>query len=185
MAAVCRNGISVRELLEVCWQLAAVVEAKSDAHVVNNSSVFGLIGVPSQSAYNASKFAVRGYTESLRQELYGTSVNVMCVHPGGVRTNIVRNGRNRMNPTGNAVDPEAFAREFEKVARTTPDRAARIIWRGALANAPRVLVGADARLIDLVARLFPAKYPTVFRGIERLLMRVKGAEEGTTERSAG
>jgi NAD(P)-dependent dehydrogenase (short-subunit alcohol dehydrogenase family) len=151
------------------------LKAKDDSHLVNISSVFGLIGVPSQSAYNASKFAVRGYTESLRQELHGTNVHVTCVHPGGVKTNIVRNGRNNTNSNGDAVDLEAMARDFEKIARTTPEQAANIIWAGALANAPRVLVGGDAHIIDLVQRLFPTRYPTVFRAVTRLFARATGA----------
>jgi NAD(P)-dependent dehydrogenase (short-subunit alcohol dehydrogenase family) len=144
------------------------LKAKDDAHVVNISSVFGLIGVPSQSAYNASKFAVRGYTEALRQELLGTSVHVTCVHPGGVKTNIVKNGRNNTNSLGQATDRDTMALEFEKIARTTPDEAAKIIWGGVLSDAPRVLVGGDAHLIDLVQRLFPTGYPSIFRAVQRL-----------------
>jgi NAD(P)-dependent dehydrogenase (short-subunit alcohol dehydrogenase family) len=151
------------------------LQTKEDAHVVNISSVFGLIGVPSQSAYNASKFAVRGYTESLRQELYGTSVSVTCVHPGGVKTNIVRNGRNRTNATGLPIEPESLARDFEKVARTSPEQAAKTIWAGTLANAPRVLVGGDAHVIDIVQRFFPTGYPSVFRAVQRLFIRANGA----------
>ena len=147
------------------------LKAKDDAHVVNISSVFGLIGVPSQSAYNASKFAVRGYTEALRQELYGTNVHVTCVHPGGVKTNIVKNGRNHTNSAGAAIENDKMARDFEKIARTTPDQAAQIIWGGVLADAPRVLVGGDAHLIDLVQRLFPTGYPAVFRAVQRLYAR--------------
>ena len=144
------------------------LKAKDDAHVVNISSVFGLIGVPSQSAYNASKFAVRGYTEALRQELLGTSVHVTCVHPGGVKTNIVKNGRNNTNALGQATDCAAMALEFEKIARTTPDEAAKIIWGGVLSDAPRVLVGGDAHLIDFVQRVFPTGYPSIFRAVQRL-----------------
>jgi NAD(P)-dependent dehydrogenase (short-subunit alcohol dehydrogenase family) len=150
------------------------LKAKDDAHVVNISSVFGLIGVPSQSAYNASKFAVRGYTESLRQELEGTNVHVTCVHPGGVKTNIVRNGRNRTNTDGRAVEGDKMARDFDKVARTTPEEAANIIWAGALANAPRVLVGGDAHVIDLVQRLFPTGYPAIFKTVQKLFARATG-----------
>jgi NAD(P)-dependent dehydrogenase (short-subunit alcohol dehydrogenase family) len=150
------------------------LKSKDDSHVVNISSVFGLIGVPSQSAYNASKFAVRGYTEALRQELARTSVNVTCVHPGGVKTNIVKNGRNRTNTTGAAMANDAMAIEFEKIARTTPEAAAKIIWGGVLANEPRVLVGGDAHLIDMVQRLFPTRYPAVFRAVQRLYERTTG-----------
>ena len=152
------------------------LKAKDEAHVVNISSVFGLIGVPSQSAYNASKFAVRGYTEALRQELHSSSVRVTCVHPGGVKTNIVRNGRNRTNSSGAAVEPESMARDFEKIARTSPEQAAKIIWKGTLAGEPRVLVGGDAHVIDLVQRFFPTKYPSVFRAVQRLFSRATGAQ---------
>ncbi|MGO8992442.1 MAG: SDR family NAD(P)-dependent oxidoreductase [Polyangiaceae bacterium] len=150
------------------------LKAKDDAHLVNISSVFGLIGVPSQSAYNASKFAVRGYTESLRQELEGTTVHVTCVHPGGVKTNIVKNGRNRTNTAGAVMDVDAMARDFEKIARTTPEGAAKIILDGVLSNAPRVLVGGDAHLIDIVQRLFPTGYPAVFRAVQRFYERSTG-----------
>lgn len=144
---------------------------RDDAHLVNISSVFGLIAVPSQSAYNASKFAVRGYTESLRQELAGTPVRVTCVHPGGVRTNIVRFGRHYHNASGDAVAVEEVARQFDKVARTSPEAAARTIWAGVLANRPRVLIGRDAQLLDLVQRLFPARYPALFSAGRQLLAR--------------
>jgi NADP-dependent 3-hydroxy acid dehydrogenase YdfG len=144
---------------------------KDDAHVVNISSVFGLIGVPSQSAYNASKFAVRGYTESLRQELEGTNVHVTCVHPGGVKTNIVRNGRNVRNVLGRPTDATKMCRTFDAAARTSPKEAARIIWSGVLANDPRVLVGPDAHVIDWVQRFFPAGYPLIVKHALRWMDR--------------
>jgi NAD(P)-dependent dehydrogenase (short-subunit alcohol dehydrogenase family) len=150
------------------------LKARDDAHVVNISSVFGLIGVPSQSAYNASKFAVRGYTEALRQELEGTGVRVTCVHPGGVKTNIVKNGRHGATTNGAPVDTDAMVRDFEKIARTTPDQAAKIIWQGVLANAPRVLVGGDAHMIDLVQRLFPTGYASIFRVFQRIYEKSTG-----------
>jgi NAD(P)-dependent dehydrogenase (short-subunit alcohol dehydrogenase family) len=143
------------------------LRTKDDAHVVNISSVFGLIGVPSQSAYNAAKFAVRGYTEALRQELHGTGVNVTCVHPGGVRTNIVRYGKNLTNLNGEKTDTAKMAREFDVMAKTSPEEAARIIWTGVLGNEPRVLVGADAHFIDFVQRLLPTGYQAVFRALRR------------------
>lgn len=147
---------------------------RDDAHLVNVSSVFGIVAVPSQSAYNASKFAVRGYTESLRQELDGTSVHVTCVHPGGVRTNIVRGGRHYRNSHGEPTAAEETAARFDRVARTSPDEAARTIWAGVLANRPRVLIGRDAQLLDLVQRLFPARYPSLFRRAQRLFERTTG-----------
>jgi NADP-dependent 3-hydroxy acid dehydrogenase YdfG len=131
--------------------------ARPEAHIVNLSSVFGLIAVPTQAAYNASKFAVRGFTEALRQELAPTTVRVTSVHPGGIKTNIVRNGRHFQDPTGNA-DAAAVAREFERVARTTPEEAARQIADAILRAKPRLLIGFDAMVIDRMQRLLPASY---------------------------
>jgi NADP-dependent 3-hydroxy acid dehydrogenase YdfG len=149
---------------------------KDDAHVVNISSVFGIIAVPSQSAYNASKFAVRGYTEALRQELDGTRVHVTCVHPGGVKTNIVKNGKHNTDVQGRPVDHDALTREFARMARTTPEIAAKTIWAGVLSDAPRVLVGGDAHVIDLVQRLFPTGYPKIFGAVQRFFdSRVRDA----------
>lgn len=132
--------------------------SRPEAHVVNISSVFGIISVPTQSAYNASKFAVRGFTEALRQELASTNVRVTCVHPGGIKTNIVRNGRQYQDPSGEAADLGKMAREFEKTARTTPDEAARQIADAILHERPRLLIGADATLIDRMQRLMPESY---------------------------
>lgn len=144
--------------------------ARPEAHVVNISSVFGIIAVPTQSAYNASKFAVRGFTEALRQELVDTNVRVTCVHPGGIRTNIARGGRHYVDPSGPTTTDRA-AKRFEKVARTTPEEAALTIVNGMLANKPRVLIGADARVIDAVARLFPSSYDTLTMGVTKLAAR--------------
>ena len=125
--------------------------------MVNLSSVFGLIAVPTQAAYNASKFAVRGFTEALRQELASTNVRVTSVHPGGIKTNIVRNGRHFQDPSGNE-DAAAVAREFDRVARTTPEEAAQQIVKAILREKPRLLIGLDAILIDRMQRLLPASY---------------------------
>jgi NADP-dependent 3-hydroxy acid dehydrogenase YdfG len=131
--------------------------SRPEAHVVNLSSVFGLIAVPTQAAYNASKFAVRGFTEALRQELARTNVRVTTVHPGGIKTNIVRNGRHFRDVAGNA-DAAAVAREFDRVARTSPEEAARQIVGAILRQKPRLLIGLDAILIDRMQRLLPASY---------------------------
>ena len=131
--------------------------SRPEAHVVNLSSVFGLIAVPTQAAYNASKFAVRGFTEALRQELARTNVRVTTVHPGGIKTNIVRNGR-MLQDTAGGTDPEAVAREFDRIARTTADEAARQIVEAILREKPRLLIGMDAVLIDRMQRLLPASY---------------------------
>jgi NADP-dependent 3-hydroxy acid dehydrogenase YdfG len=136
------------------------LQARPEAHIVNLSSVFGLIAVPTQAAYNASKFAVRGFTEALRQELADTSVRVTSVHPGGIKTNIVKNGRHYQDPTGNPNRDEV-AREFEKVARTTADQAAEQIVKAILRERPRLLIGLDAVLIDRMQRLMPETYDRV------------------------
>jgi NAD(P)-dependent dehydrogenase (short-subunit alcohol dehydrogenase family) len=134
---------------------------KPDAHVVNLSSVFGLIGVPTQSAYCAAKFAVRGFSESLRQEMAGSNVHVSCVHPGGIKTDIVKRGRHYEDAMGNEADTERAAADFARAARTTADDAARVILRGMLKNSPRILIGSDAVAIDAMARLAPRSYDAI------------------------
>ncbi len=126
--------------------------------IVNTSSVFGLAGIPYQSAYCAAKFAVRGFTESLRQELAGTGVRAVTIHPGGVRTNIVRSGRMHQDPRGLDRSREEMADEFESNVRTTPERAAEIIHRGLDAGKARILVGPDAYLFDALVRIAPTHY---------------------------
>lgn len=130
-----------------------------EGHVINTSSVFGLMGVPSQSAYNASKFAVRGFTEALRQELEMAGVNVSAtsVHPGGIKTNIARAAR--MDKSVNNIGLSTNSTEkFEKLFSTTADDAAAVIIRGVEGNKRRVLIGKDAVAIDLMVRLFPSAY---------------------------
>jgi NAD(P)-dependent dehydrogenase (short-subunit alcohol dehydrogenase family) len=132
--------------------------ASGDGHLVNISSVFGLVGVPTQSAYNAAKFAVRGFTEALRQEMLiaGHPVGVSCVHPGGIRTNIARDARSS-DPVSDA-ERERQAADFERAARTTPEQAARTILRGVDRKKPRILVGPDAYVIAAAPRLLGAGY---------------------------
>nr|BBD50106.1 short-chain dehydrogenase/reductase SDR [Haliea sp. ETY-M] len=129
--------------------------------LVNMASVFGMIAVPTQAAYNASKFAVRGFTEALRQDLAlaGSPVRVCCVQPGGIATNIARNARN----SDAGVTTEELDAAFQQLARTSAEKAARIILRGAARGRARILIGADARLIDWLVRLLPVSYPRVMR----------------------
>jgi len=139
--------------------------ASGDGHVVNISSLFGLLSVPGQSAYNAAKFAVRGFTESLRQEmlLAGHAVRVTCVHPGGIKTNIARNATR----SADYADGEALER-FERVAlRMAPADAARVILTGVARNRARVLVGADAKALDLLVRLTGSGYQQVMARLAR------------------
>ncbi len=143
------------------------------AHIVNISSVFGMIAPPEQTAYCASKFAVRGFTESLRHELEGSNIRVSSVHPGGIRTNIARNSRIGINtPPENKVQGTKF---FDSVAKTTPEKAAEVILHGIKNENPRILIGMDAHAINYVQRIFPKRYLKVFEMIagHRLDLRQK------------
>lgn len=128
--------------------------------IVNISSVFGLWGIPTQAAYNCSKFAVRGLSEALAQELAGTGVAVSCVYPGGIKTNIARSARFQQS-FGPLEDKEAFTRLFERLARTTPEKAAAVIVKGIKAGRARILIGPDAYAIDITQRLFPTLYQKI------------------------
>jgi len=135
---------------------------KSDwGHIVNISSLFGIVSTPTQTAYNASKFAVRGMTDSLRQELdiAGSHISATTVHPGGIKTNIVRSAR--ISDTDTAISTEqhdSAANKFEKVARTTAESAARQILVAVTQNKRRLLIGFDAKLIEFIQRLLPGHY---------------------------
>lgn len=137
------------------------LQQRPEAQLVNISSIFGIIAVPTQSAYNAAKFAVRGFTEALRQEVAGTKLNVTCVHPGGIKTNIVRNSRFRVGIDDNA-DEASMISEFDKLARTSPEQAAATIVKGILKNKKRILIGADAKFMDILQRFLPVHYTSVF-----------------------
>ena len=146
-----------------------ILVAQNDGVIVNTSSVFGLLGMPNQSAYCASKFAVRGFTDALRQELRGTGVSAVNVHPGGITTNIARNARVRKDPEGRGRTHEQMAAEFEAVTMTSPDKAARLIVRGVERGKARVLVGPDAYVFDTLARVAPTRYYDVINAIETRL----------------
>jgi len=133
-----------------------MLKREQRAHIVNISSVFGLIAPPGQPAYSASKFAVRGFTECLRHELAGTQVHVCCVHPGGIRTAIAR--RARIGAGVKRTGLEEKAARFEKLFRTSPEVAAARILRGVERREPRILIGTDAYKIDILQRLRPASY---------------------------
>jgi NADP-dependent 3-hydroxy acid dehydrogenase YdfG len=150
--------------------LPLLLEQGSGA-IVNTSSVFGLAGIPHQSAYCASKFAVRGFTESLRHELEGTGVRAITVHPGGVKTNIARSGRLHTDPRGLGRSREQMADEFEALVRTTPERAAEIIHQGVDAGKARILVGPEAYLFDFLTRLTPSHYWKIMSVLDRLIAR--------------
>ena len=136
-----------------------LLRQSQQGHVVNISSVFGLMSTPTQSAYNAAKFAVRGYTEALRQEMDGSKLHICCVHPGGIKTNIARAARSENSD----VNADERDREFNTLARTTPEEAAATIIDAVAKRKKRLLIGMDAKLISLACRLFPVRYPRVLR----------------------
>jgi len=142
--------------------------ASGDGHVVNLSSLFGLVSVPGQSAYNATKYAVRGFSEALREEMLvaGHPVGVTVVHPGGIKTDIVRNSR-----VSGVRDKEATVRLFdERLATMSPERAAGIIVKAVLADQPRLLVGLDAHVLHHVARLMGARYQDLFAKLSKRML---------------
>jgi len=142
--------------------------ASGDGHVINVSSIFGLFAVPGQAAYNAAKFAVRGFTEALRQEMVaaGHPVAVTTVHPGGIKTAIARNAT-----TAEGLDQAELAKLFDKrLARTTPKRAAEIILEAVRKKKARVLVGGDAKILDILVRLTGSGYQQLFGPVMGRLM---------------
>jgi NAD(P)-dependent dehydrogenase (short-subunit alcohol dehydrogenase family) len=161
------------------------IKASGSGHIVNVSSVFGLFSQPGMSAYNASKFAVRGFTESLRQELDMAycGVSASCVHPGGIKTNIAKTAR--MNASLSSVtgqDADKAREQFnDQLLRTTPEKAAQVIINGALANKRRILIGPDAYALDGMQRLWPAFYQRLVTASMRLAARF--APKGSSKKA--
>ena len=143
-----------------------ILKTASPAMLVNVSSVFGFIAPPGQSAYSAAKFAVRGFTESLRHELANTGVRVACVHPGGIQTNIARAARISAQLELSSAEQEKSLEQMEKLFITSPENAAARIALGIERNQPRILVGKDATAIDWISRFFPTTYMKI---LERLV----------------
>jgi NAD(P)-dependent dehydrogenase (short-subunit alcohol dehydrogenase family) len=139
------------------------LKASGEGHAINISSVFGLAGIPSQSAYNSAKFAVRGFTESLRQELdmLDCGVSATSVHPGGIKTAIARSSRIHSSIRDLGVNDVDAAENFEKTFITGADKAARVILDGVRRNQRRVLIGPDARVFDWMVRLLPSSYQRI------------------------
>jgi short-subunit dehydrogenase len=145
------------------------LKAAGEGHVVNISSVFGLVAVPTQSAYNAAKFGVRGFTDALRIELdiERCGVSATTVHPGGIKTNIARNARYHESVSLGTGDTDPRT-AFDRMALTTPEKAARQILGAVQKNRRRALIGPDAKVIDLLARLPAGVYQSlVVRGARR------------------
>ncbi len=131
--------------------------------LVNMSSLFGIVAPPGQTAYCSSKFAVRGFSESLRQELAHSPIAVTVVHPGGVATSIAKNAR--VSQGVSKEDAERGVRRMEKMLKTNPDAAAERIVSAIRRRQPRVLVGADCKQAEFIQRLFPVRYPALLGGI--------------------
>jgi NAD(P)-dependent dehydrogenase (short-subunit alcohol dehydrogenase family) len=164
-------GINFHGVVNGTRAFLPILVAQDQGVIVNTSSVFGLAGMPHQSAYCASKFAVRGFTDSLRQELRRTGVRAVTVHPGGVTTNIARNARIRRDPEGLGRTKEQLAAQFEAITRTSPERAAEVIHRGVERGRARILVGPDAYLFDALTRITPTHYYGVLALLEARLRR--------------
>ncbi|SCL32524.1 Short-chain dehydrogenase [Micromonospora rhizosphaerae] len=148
--------INFRAVVRLTHALLPALKAEPGAHLVNVSSLFGLIAPAGQAAYSASKFAVRGFTEALRHELVDDGIGVTSVHPGGIRTRIAQSAR-----VGSGVSPEEYEagrRQFEKLLSIDPATAAEVILRGVERRRGRVLIGWSAKLPDLLARIAPASY---------------------------
>jgi short-subunit dehydrogenase len=126
------------------------------AQIVNVSSIFGNVGAPGNAAYCASKFGIRGFSESLRHELAGGKIGVTVVHPGGIRTEVANSAR-----LSQGIDPEeakTSIAQFNQLLKTSPEEAAEVIVQGIIKRRGRVLIGSDARMLDRIQRLFPETY---------------------------
>ena len=140
-----------------------LIKKSGEGHIINISSLFGLTAQPTQSAYNATKFAVRGFTESLRQELdmENCGVSALCVHPGGIRTNIANAAKMNDSIRSLGMHPEKSAESFNKLLRCPPEEAARQIIEAVQKDKRRLLIGNDAKAIDLMQRILPTGYQRV------------------------
>ena len=145
-------------------------------HIINISSLFGLTAQASQSAYNSSKFAVRGFTESLRQELniQNCGVSATCIHPGGIKTNIANSarGNDSIHDIGMSTGPKAI-RSFNKFLKFDASQAAWIILQAAATNQQRCLIGNDAKIIDAIQRVFPSHYSQILNDFHQLSLKLK------------
>jgi NAD(P)-dependent dehydrogenase (short-subunit alcohol dehydrogenase family) len=148
------------------------LKAAGEGHIVNVSSVFGLFSVPAQGAYNSAKFALRGFSDCLREELdiMNCGVSATSVHPGGIKTRIARSGRIDSNIRSLGFNEQDYSEKFEQAFITQADKAARGIIRAVEKNKRRALIGPDAYAYDLLVRLLPASYqPLIIRFVKRVM----------------
>lgn len=163
-------AINFRAVVRLTHALLPVLKAHPGAHLVNVSSIFGIVAPPGQAAYSASKFAVRGFSEAVRHELSADGVGVTVVHPGGIRTRIAESAR-----TGSGVSAEEIAEgkaQFAKLLRFPPEKAAGQILDAVERRRPRLLIGLSAKVPDVLVRLAPGSY---WRVAELLTARRSGA----------
>ena len=151
-------GVNFWGVVHGCRTFLPQLRAKPEAAIVNVSSIFAMVSVPTQSMYNAAKAAVRGFSDALREELRGTGVTVLCVHPGGIRTRIVEQAR-VVDLAGLAASHEALSQSFAADARTSAEDAAKAIVGAIQDGRERVLIGPDARVLDWLWRMFPGRTP--------------------------
>jgi NAD(P)-dependent dehydrogenase (short-subunit alcohol dehydrogenase family) len=158
--------VNFRAAVRLTHALLPTLKASPGSHLVNVSSIFGIMGPAGQAAYSSSKFALRGFTEVLRHELADDGVGVTSVHPGGIATRIAESAR-----VGSGVDPveaEEGKREFARFLSYPADRAAARIVAAVERRRPRLLIGASAVVPDLLVRLAPGSYGKVLAGVTRL-----------------
>ena len=174
-------GINLWGVIYGCKEFLPYLKQQSEAHIVNMSSVNGIYTDPNNGAYCTSKFAVRGFTETLCQELSATPIKVSCVHPGGIKTGIARHARFYKVSDGSLSKEEA-ARLFERLARTPAETAAQIIIAGIKKDRPRIMVGPDSYVLDWLKRLFPVGFQKFMGRKENLAWAKKkaGMDPGTT-----
>jgi hypothetical protein len=155
-----------------------LIKQSGEGHIINISSLFGLTAQPSQSAYNATKFAVRGFTESLRQELdmQNCGVSALCVHPGGIRTNIANAAKMNDSLIALGMHPEKSIKSFNKLLRCPPEEAARQILDAVQKDKRRLLIGNDAKTLDLIQRILPTGYQKITAFATKLNQRNKSKQ---------
>ncbi|MGY2893796.1 SDR family NAD(P)-dependent oxidoreductase [Deinococcus sp. UYEF24] len=167
------QSVNFRAVVAMCKAFIPALRSELYPHIANVSSIYGIAALPGQSAYSASKFAVRGFSEVLRHELAPQGIGVSVVHPGGVRTNIANNARVGSGVRADPQEAEAQREAMNRLLRLEPSKAAQIILRGIERRAPRVLVGDDARVVDVLVRSLPGSYWTV-------LNRLRPASSGAS-----
>jgi short-subunit dehydrogenase len=156
-------NINFRAVVTLTHHLLPVLRANPGSHLANVSSVFGLFAPAGQAAYVSSKFAVRGFTEAIRAESYGTELGVTCIHPGGIKTRIAANAR--IGSGVAAADAQRGRDSIGRVLTISPDTAAEVILKGIERRRPRVLIGSSAKIPDVIARVTPGHYMSVLRRV--------------------